>query len=155
MSVRPYPLDRIDQKILELLKSDGRITYQRLAELVHLTPRPTQERVRKLEKAGVIRGYTALIDSALVSPGMVIHAQITLASQAGRTAQEAFETEMKRLPQVLDCHLVSGTFDYLVRLACKDLDDYHALTNAWLESPAFRLEKIVGSPELQTVKRTV
>jgi Lrp/AsnC family leucine-responsive transcriptional regulator len=148
-------LDRIDHKILEILKTEGRITYQRLAELVHLTPRPAQERVRKLEKAGIIRGYSAQVDLSSVERSMVIHAQITLASQAGRTAQEAFEAEMKRCVQVLDCHLVSGTFDYQIRMSCQDLDDYHTLTNTWLDNKAFRIEKIVSSPELQTIKRTV
>lgn len=148
-------LDRIDHKILDILKADARITYQRLAELVHLTPRPAQERVRKLEKAGIIRGYSAQVDLSSVERSMVIHAQITLASQAGRTAQEAFEAEMKRCVQVLDCHLVSGTFDYQIRLNCQDLDDYHTLTNTWLDNKAFRIEKIVSSPELQTIKRTV
>lgn len=148
-------LDRIDHKILEILKSDGRITYQRLAELVHLTPRPAQERVRKLEKAGIIRGYSAQVDLSSVARSMVIHAQITLASQAGRSAQEAFEGEMRRCVQVLDCHLVSGTFDYQLRMSCQDLDDYHTLTNVWLDNKAFKIEKIVSSPELQTIKRTV
>ena len=150
----PFNLDRIDLKILDILRTDGRITYQRLAERIHLTPRPTQERVRKLERSGAIRGYAALIDPAALGRMVVVHAQIVLSSQSGRAAQDAFEAEVLRCPQVLECHLVSGPFDYLVRLGCRDLEEYRTLTNGWLESDAFRIEKIVSSPGLQTIKST-
>lgn len=80
-----YKLDRIDHKIIEILKTDGRISYQRLAELIHLTPRPCQERVRKLERAGIIRGYTALIEEETEhATGIVLQLHIALASQNGR-----------------------------------------------------------------------
>ena len=145
-------LDAIDLKILEILRKDGRITYQALSEKVHLTARPCQERVRKLEAAGVIKGYTARIETSATPRAVIVHAQIALASQSGRAAQHAFEAEVKKRPEVLDCWLVSGPFDYLVRLAFKDLEAYRALTSDWLAREAFRIEKIVGSPELQAVK---
>ena len=145
-------LDAIDRRILEILRKDGRITYQRLSELVHLTPRPCQERVRKLERLGIIQGYGARIDSAALQRTVIVHAQVALASQSGRAAQHAFEAEVLRRPEVLDCCLVSGPFDYLVRLAFPDLEAYRTLTNQWLSKEAFRIEKIVGSPELTTIK---
>lgn len=145
-------LDAIDLKILEILRKDGRITYQALSEKVHLTPRPCQERVRKLEAAGVIKGYSARIDASATPRAVIVHAQIALASQSGRSAQQAFEAEVKKRPEVLDCWLVSGPFDYLVRLAFRDLEEYRALTSDWLAREAFRIEKIVGSPELQAIK---
>ena len=153
---RPLPtLDAIDHRILDILRKEGRITYQALSERVHLTPRPCQERVRKLEAAGIIRGYHAHIDPAATARSVIVHAQIALASQSGRAAQQAFEAEVKRRPEVLDCRLVSGPFDYLVRLAFPDLEAYRALTNDWLAREAFRIDKIVGSPELQAVKTSV
>ncbi len=145
-------LDAIDRRILEILRKDGRITFQRLSELVHLTPRPCQERVRKLERLGIIQGYGARIDPAALQRTVIVHAQVALASQSGRAAQQAFEAEVRRRPEVLDCWLVSGPFDYLVRLVVPDLEAYRALTSDWLGREAFRIEKIVGSPELQTIK---
>lgn len=149
---RTPDLDAIDLKILEILRKEGRITYQALSERVHLTPRPCQERVRKLEAAGVILGYHARIAPAASARSVIVHAQIALASQSGRAAQQAFEAEVKKRPEVLDCWLVSGPFDYLVRLAFEDLEAYRSLTSDWLAREAFRIEKIVGSPELQAIK---
>jgi Lrp/AsnC family leucine-responsive transcriptional regulator len=148
-------LDAIDLRILDILRRDGRITYQRLSELVHLTPRPCQERVRKLEQAGIIQGYGARIDASVHQRQVIVHAQVALASQSGRAAQQAFEAEARRRPEVLDCWLVSGPFDYLVRLAFPDLEAYRALTSQWLSKESFRIERIVGSPELQTIKSTL
>lgn len=145
-------LDRIDRKILEVLRTDGRITYQRLSEMVYLTPRPCQERVRRMEQSGVIRGYTAIIDGDLESFGVTMHAKIAFSSQSGRSAQQAFEEEVRNRHEVLDCWLVSGTFDYVVRIACTDMDAYRTLTSAWLASDVFKIEKIVSDPEMQVVK---
>lgn len=152
MSAPAHKLDAIDLHILEILRKEGRITYQELSERVHLTPRPCQERVRKLEQAGIIRGYTARVDPSVYQRNVIVHAQIALASQSGRAAQQAFEAEVKRRPEVLDCWLVSGPFDYLVRLAFPDLEAYRALTSDWLARESFKIEKIVGSPELQAIK---
>lgn len=152
MTAANIKLDRIDQKIIEILKSNGRISYQRLAELVHLTPRPCQERVRKLERAGVIRGYTALVDDAEPPSGLILQLQVALASQSGRAAQVAFEKEVLSRPEVLACWLVSGPFDYMLRLRCADMDAYRTLSNSWLANEAFKIEKMVSNPEMQTVK---
>ncbi len=149
----PQPaLDAIDHRILEILQKDGRITWQALSEKVHLTPRPCQERVRKLERAGIITGYHARVAPSAGQRSITVHAQIALASQSGRAAQQAFEAEARRRPEVQDCWLVSGPFDYLVRLVVPDLEAYRALTSDWLGRETFRIEKIVGSPELQTIK---
>jgi len=145
-------LDRIDRKILEALRLDGRITYQRLSELVHLTPRPCQERVRRLEKSGLIRGYTAIIDEDAGPLGVTMHAMIAFSSQSGRAAQHAFENEVRSRPEVLDCWLVSGQADYVVRIACADMDQYRTLTSQWLASEEFKIEKITSEPEMQVIK---
>jgi len=145
-------LDRIDRKILEVLRTDGRITYQRLSEMVHLTPRPCQERVRRLEQSGVIQGYTAIIDEDVQPLGVTMHAKIAFSSQSGRSAQHAFETEVRSRHQVLDCWLVSGQFDYVVRIACADMDEYRNMTSEWLASDVFKIEKIISDPEMQVIK---
>lgn len=149
----PLALDAIDRRILDILQKDGRITWQRLSEQVNLTPRPCQERVRKLEQAGIITGYGARIASSGGQRVVVVHAQVALGSQSGRAAQQAFEAEVRRRPEVTDCWLVSGSFDYFLRLTLSDLEEYRALTNDWLGRDAFRIERIVGSPELQTIKQ--
>jgi len=144
-------LDRIDLKILAALQQDGRIPFQRLSELVNLTPRPCLERVRRLEKAGIIKGYTAIV--ALPEPrhAVVVLAQVALADHA--ISQQAFTKELLNTPAVLDCWLVSGTYDFLIRIGCKDMNQYRELAEHWLSSTAFKIDKIITTTELQQLKR--
>ncbi|MFC3625051.1 Lrp/AsnC family transcriptional regulator [Vogesella amnigena] len=144
-------LDRIDLLILDILRRDGRITYQALSEQVHLSPRPCQERVRKLERAGIIRGYHAAV--SLPQPeGVVVMAQLALGDKLGRTAQQAFEDTMRNTPEVEDCWLVSGEFDYQLRVRCHDLAHFRELSGGWLDDKRFRISRIVSSPQLQQIK---
>ncbi|MXN73864.1 winged helix-turn-helix transcriptional regulator [Burkholderia sp. 4701] len=152
MPDKKMQLDKIDLRILDILRHDGRISYRKLSERVNLTPRPCQARVERLEAMGVITGYRAVIDAPRDKKSIVVLAQIVLADH-GRS-QAPFEDEMRANPAVLDCWLVSGTFDFLVRLACDDLDEYRRIANAWLESPRYRIEKIVTAAELQVIKRS-
>ena len=147
-------LDRIDLAIIAALRRDGRVTYQRLSELVNLTPRPCLERVRKLEKRGVIRGYRAIIDMQKLESKLVMSVQIALSSQ-NRTAQTAFEAELARSNSVLDAYLLGGSYDYMVRLSCDDMLHYREITEVWLTSPQFQIERINGHPELATLKTVV
>lgn len=144
-------LDRIDLQILDILQRDGRLPFQRLSEQVNLTPRPCLERVRRLEKTGVIKGYSAIVDLPRTSPPLVILAQITLADHL--VSQQAFIAEIQRTPQVQDGWMVSGTVDFLLRIACQHIDEYRQLADAWLASTAFRIEKILTATELQAIKR--
>ncbi|WAH55366.1 Lrp/AsnC family transcriptional regulator [Pseudomonas silvicola] len=147
-----YTLDRIDEAILDVLRHDGRITYEKLSTLVHLTPRPCLERVRKLERNGVIRGYSAIIDTQTLSPGLSLLVLVALSNQSGRSAQRAFETTVKECPQVLDCRLISGHFDYSLRMRCKDMEHYRVLTELWLNNEELHIDKLVAHPELAMVK---
>lgn len=145
------PLDRIDQHILAILARQGRISYRALAEQVHLTPRPCQARVRKLERAGIIRGYHA--ELALPQhDSVVVLVQVALSDQSGRAAQQAFEHAMLACEQVEDCWLVSGEFNYQLRLRCRDLAQFHQLSAAWLENPQLRIGRLLCSPQLQQIK---
>lgn len=90
-------LDRIDKKILEILSQDGRISYQKLSEQVNLTARPCLERVRLLERAGIIRGYSAIIELPEPEHAFVIQAQIALADHGH--SQAAFEQEVRKTPK--------------------------------------------------------
>lgn len=144
-------LDNIDRKIIEVLQTDGRISFQKLSEQVNLTARPCLERVRNLERAGIIRGYTARI--ALPDPdfALVVQAQITLADHSH--SQPAFEQEMRQTREVLDCWLVCGNFDFLLRVGCRTMEHYRCLADTWLTSKKFRIERIVTLTELQSIKR--
>ena len=145
-------LDRIDQAILEVLRHEGRITYQKLSERVHLTPRPCLERVRKLERMGVIRGYSAIIDQRKLTPGLSLLVLVALSNQSGRAAQKAFEAKVRGYPQVLDCRLISGAFDYSLRMRCRDMEHYRVLTETWFNDPELHIDKLVSHPELAMVK---
>jgi Lrp/AsnC family leucine-responsive transcriptional regulator len=144
-------LDNIDRKILEILREEGRISYRALSERVHLTPRPCQARVERLQSLGVIQGYRAIIQAPASRQTLII-AQVALADH-GRS-QGPFEAELRQNPAVVDAWLVSGSFDFLVRLAFDHLDDYGRLASSWLESPLFRIEKIITAAELQAIKRS-
>jgi DNA-binding Lrp family transcriptional regulator len=144
-------LDRADLKLLELLQRDGRTTVQALSEAVHLSARATLNRVRKLEAEGVIEGYRALISRAALGGQVCVFAEIALKDQR-QSAVQRFEKHMATAPEVVACYIISGRYDYLVRLACPDLNHYHALITAWLDDPALVVEKIVTNIELATIK---
>ncbi|MNT66272.1 Leucine-responsive regulatory protein [compost metagenome] len=137
-----------------MLRHNGRITYQKLSELVHLTPRPCLERVRKLERLGVILGYGAIVDLQQVSPGLSLLVLVALSNQSGRSAQKAFESSMRACPQVLECRLISGTFDYSLRMRCRDMEHYRVLTETWMNNDELHIDKLVAHPELAVVKNT-
>lgn len=144
-------LDRIDMKILAALQRDGRMPFQRLSEEVNLTPRPCLERVRRLENAGIIKGYTAIIELPEARHAVVVLAQVSLADHA--VSQAAFTKALLATPEVIDCWLVSGTFDFLVRIGCKDIAQYRELAERWLSSKAFKIDKILTTTELQEIRR--
>ncbi len=149
-----YPLDRIDQAIIEVLRHDGRITFEKLSTLVHLTPRPCLERVRKLERNGVIRGYGAIIDPQKVAPGLSLLVLVAVSNLSGRSAQKAFEATMRECVEVFECQLISGHFDYALRLRCRDMEHYRVLSERWMNDTALHIDKLVAHPELATVKST-
>ncbi|GAB4469327.1 MAG: Lrp/AsnC family transcriptional regulator [Burkholderiaceae bacterium] len=144
-------LDRIDRQILEILQRDGRITNQALSEKVALSPRACLERVRRLERAGVISGYMALVEPRKLGGLLTIVVEVSLREQSQAT-HARFEARMRACDEVIECFLVSGSCDYVLRLACRSLDHYRELTNAWTDDPTLGVERIASKPELQTVK---
>jgi len=129
MSKRPRnrkELDRTDRRILECLQADGRISNVQLARKVNLTPTPCIERVKRLERQGFIRGYTALLDPELVNAGLLVFVEIDLSHNSPDAFRE-FRDEARRLPEIMDCHLVSGNFDYLIKARVSDMKAYREL----------------------------
>ncbi|HEV2686612.1 MAG TPA: Lrp/AsnC ligand binding domain-containing protein [Actinomycetota bacterium] len=113
-------LDAIDLKILEALQRDGRLSNVALARVVGLSPTPCAERVRALEASGVIAGYSARLDAQKLDLGLLVFIEIAI----DRTSQDAFDqfaTAITRIPQVQECHMVAGGFDYLVKVRVPDM----------------------------------
>ncbi len=144
-------LDRADLKLLDLLQRDGRTTVQALSEAIHLSARATLNRVRKLEAGGLIEGYRAMVNRAALGEQICVFAEIALKDQRQAVVQR-FEKRMASAPEVVGCWVVSGRYDYLVRIACPHLAHYHRLINGWLDESALGVEKIVTNIELQTIK---
>jgi len=145
-------LDRIDLAIINVLRSEGRISYQKLSDRVHLSPRPCLERVRKLEQRGFIKGYSAIVDEQRIWPCMSLRVMVALSSQSGRAAPKAFEACVRESAEVTECHLVSGAFDYCLRMQCRDMNHYLQITECWLNNPALHIDKLVSHPELSNIK---
>jgi Lrp/AsnC family leucine-responsive transcriptional regulator len=115
--------DAFDQKILRELQVDARITNAELADKIGLSPSPCLRRVRRLEEAGMIRGYTALVDPAAFGWTMVAIATIRLARQ-NEDEIVMFEEAIREWDEVLECHLVTGSRDYVLKVATGGLDQY-------------------------------
>jgi Lrp/AsnC family leucine-responsive transcriptional regulator len=116
-------LDRIDWNILAALQENGRISNVDLASKVHLSPSPCLARVRALEEAGVINRYVALLDPAAAGLSVNVFVQVTLDRQI-ESALATFEEAVTRRPEVMECYLMTGTSDYLLRVAVADLETF-------------------------------
>ena len=118
--------DRIDRKILEELQREGRLSMTELAERVSLSVSPCTERVRRLEREGVITGYHARLDPQSVKASLLVFVEISLDYKSGDTFED-FRRAVLKLPHVLECHLVSGDFDYLVKARINEMASYRKL----------------------------
>lgn len=116
-------LDATDRRILDVLQRHGRITNAELAERIHLSPSACHRRVQRLEAEGTIAGYVALLDARRLGRPTTVFVEITLAGQADEVL-DAFERAVKRIPDVLECHLMAGTADYLLKVVAEDTEDF-------------------------------
>src|SRR5579859_7197777 len=119
----PMELDSIDRKILRVLQRDGRVQNAILANAVGLSPSPCLRRVRLLEESGIIDRYAALLNPAAVGLGFTVFVRVTLDRQ-DKVSVEHFASEIMKSDNVLECYLMSGSYDYLLRVVVADLDDY-------------------------------
>ena len=118
-------LDRIDRKLLHLLQEDGRTSVSQLAREVHLSVTPTMERVRKLEAAGYIDGYFARLSARRLGLGLLAYVEVSL-DRTTRDAFERFKAAMLAYEEVMECHMVAGGFDYLLKVRVKDMESYRS-----------------------------
>ena len=128
-------LDRIDRRILTLLQQDGRMAMKDLSEQVGLSITPCIDRVKRMERDGVITGYYARVDPAQLGASLLVFVEITLDHKNGNMF-EKFRREVLKVPEVLECHLVSGDFDYLIKARIGEMSDYRKiLGNVLLQLP--------------------
>lgn len=127
-----HKLDRIDLKILYALQKDGRITNVNLADAVGLSPSPCLMRVKRLEQAGFIKGYSAQIELAKLGDTLTVFTEVTL-SDHRRTDFGRFEDAIRRIDEIIECHLVSGGYDYLLKFCTRGIVHYQEIIERLLE----------------------
>lgn len=145
-------LDSTDRRILTVLQKTGRISNADLSERVNLSPSACHRRVQRLEEEGFIRDYVALVDPRRIGRPTTVFVEITLAGQADELL-EAFEREVALVPEVLECHLMAGTADYILKVVARDTDDFAHIHRRYLA----RLPGVQGmqsSFALRTVFKT-
>jgi DNA-binding Lrp family transcriptional regulator len=116
-------LDAIDKRILSVLQTDGRISNQDLAAQIGLSPSPCLRRVKYLESRGIVQRYVALVDPIAVGQGLQAVVEVRLDRQTGDSVAR-FEKEILKYPQVLECDLMAGDWDYVLRVVARDLDEF-------------------------------
>ena len=116
-------LDSIDRKILSTLQSRGRMSNADLSDQVNLSPSACHRRVQRLEEEGYIRGYVALLDARKLGVSTTVFVEITLQGQADEVL-DAFEKAVTRIPAVLECHLMAGTADYILKVVAENTEDF-------------------------------
>ena len=119
-------LDRLDRKILQALQKEGRLSYVDLAGQVGLSTSPCLERVKRLERDGLILGYTARLNAQKLEAGLLVFVEISLNYTSG-TVFNDFRKAVRQWPEIQECHLVSGDFDYLLKIRIADMTAYRAL----------------------------
>jgi len=125
-------LDRIDVKILNALQTDGRMTNVELSEMVNLSPSPCLLRVKKLQAEGYIQGYSARINMAKLGQALTVFTEITLKNHR-QLDFARFITAIEKVDQVIECHLVSGGYDYLVKFVTTGIDEYQTIMERLLD----------------------
>ncbi len=144
-------IDEVNRQILNILQDEGAITNAELANKVGMAPPTVLERVKKLERQGIIRKYVALVDEAKIGRGIIAFVSISVADHSTLGIKN-FHREILRLPEVLECYHIAGEKDYLIKVIAKDIPDYET----------FAIEKLAALPNigkistmfvLSTVKR--
>lgn len=129
----PLELDDFDRKIIAVLREDGRITVTDLAQRIGLSKTPCQVRLRRLLDAGVIRGFTALIDPAKLGLDHVAFAEVKL-SDTREAALREFNAAVQRIPEVEECHMIASSFDYLLKVRTPDIRRYRMVLGEKISS---------------------
>ena len=124
-------IDATDRRILNVLQNHGRMSNADLAERVNLSASACHRRVQRLESVGIIKGYVALLNARKVDRRSLVFVEITLSAQADEVL-EAFEKAVALIPDVLECHLMAGAADYLLKVVARDTDDFARIHRRYL-----------------------
>jgi Lrp/AsnC family transcriptional regulator, leucine-responsive regulatory protein len=119
-------LDETDRKILALLQQNAHLTFKQIAEQINLSLTPVHDRIKKLERDGIIENYVAILNKKKLGHSLLVYCNVTLSKQTQENF-EAFNAAIKAMPEVLECSVVSGTFDYLLKVVVRDMEHYHTL----------------------------
>ena len=145
-------LDRVDRRILDTLQADARISNQELAKRIGLSPAPCWRRLRRLEEEGFISGYATLLNSSAIGLPILAYALVSLENHHPETVRQ-FDRLIQDLPEVLECHSMSGANDYLLRIVAASMEAYeHFLSTHLLQLSAVR--SVNTSFVLRTKKST-
>jgi DNA-binding Lrp family transcriptional regulator len=124
MEKKAKQIDEIDLKLLNLLQQNSRITIRSLSEKLFLSTTPIYERIKKLEKSGLIKQYITLLDPKKIDKNLTVYISINLTKHT-KEVVEQFEQAIEKLDEVSECYYISGNFDFLLKVYCKDMDAYH------------------------------
>ena len=131
-------LDDTDRRLLRLLQAEGRISNQELAERSNLSPSACSDRVRRLRESGYIRSFSAVLDPGKVDRALLIFVEVVMDRTTGDVFDD-FAAAARRAPDVLECHMVAGGFDYLIKARVKDMAAYRAfLGDVLVQMPGVR-----------------
>lgn len=145
-------IDATDARLLDALQRNGRMSNADLAERVNLSASACHRRVQRLEAEGIIRGYVALLDPRKVGRPTTVFVEITLSGQADEVL-DAFERAVARVPDVLECHLMAGSADYLLKVVANDTEDFARIHRRFLATlPG--VAQMQSSFALRTVRQT-
>ncbi|MGB1309809.1 MAG: Lrp/AsnC ligand binding domain-containing protein [Leucothrix sp.] len=146
-------LSRIDRNILAIMQDDGRITYAELARRVGLTTTPCIERVRRLERDGYIKQYSTVLNPEQLDAGLIVFVQIRL-DRTSKDTFAQFKSAVLELPEVQECYLVSGSFDYLIKARLADMAAYRVfLEESLLSVPA--VQESTSVVVMEAIKETL
>jgi len=117
-------LDTTDQQIIQLLQANGKTTIKEIANKLNLTTSPVFERIKRLEKEKIIKGYTALVDPKKVDKGQIVFCNVSMPNYTAKNIKE-FEKKVEFMPEVLECYHFAGVVDYQMKVLVKDIDAYN------------------------------
>ncbi|ANF57203.1 Lrp/AsnC family transcriptional regulator [Halotalea alkalilenta] len=146
-------LDSIDRNILRTLQHNGKLQNLQLAEAVGLSPSPCLRRVRRLEDAGIIERYAALLNATKLGLGVTMFARISLVAQDAETVRN-FAEAMRRLPQVVECYIMAGECDALLRVIAANIDAYREFQSTHL-TRANGIQTVKTDIPMETVKQSI
>lgn len=136
-------LDAIDRRLLEYLQNDSKVNIKEVAAQLNMTKTPIYERIKRYDKEGIIDKYVAVINRKKVSNSMVIFCSVSLDSQKLEEIQK-FSAAVKKIPEVMECYLMGGANDFLLKVVVSDLDAYHQFSSG----------KLAALPNVAQIKST-